>query len=74
MLGLIMRIYDLFQRINDNSKMTKAFNDIFDKLDAIRICSTPSTFEQAKNGEQVSMFFETCLWKTYLHSVVSKLN
>ena len=69
-----MRIYDLFQRINDNSRIAKAFNDIFDKLDAIRICSAPSIFEQAKNGEQVSVFFETCLWETYLHSVVSKLN
>lgn len=69
-----MRIYDLFQRIKDNSRMAKAFNIIFDKLDAVRICSAPSIFEQVKNGEQVAMFFETCLWERYLHSVVSKLN
>lgn len=73
-MGLIMRMYDLFQRIEDDSRMAKTFNIMFGKLDIIRSCSAPLIFEQTKNGEQIEMFFETCLWEKYLHEVVSKLN
>lgn len=73
-MGLIMRMYDLFQRIKDDSRMAKTFNTMFDKLDIVRVCSAPLIFEQTKNDEQIAMFFETCLWEKYLHEVVSKLN
>lgn len=43
-MGLIMRMYDLFQRIEDDSRMAKTFNIMFGKLDIIRFCSAPLIF------------------------------
>ena len=70
-----MREYDRFSHIEDNSHLALLFNEIFSKLDVVRLVSAPATFELLESKKQdFRLFHETCLWEMYLHGVIEKLN
>lgn len=70
-----MRAYDRFSRIEDSSNLAILFNEIFSKLDIVRLVSAPATFELLESKEQdLGLFHETCLWEMYLHGVIKKLH
>lgn len=77
---MVMRksaFYKVLQRIEDDSNLAYVFNEALRSLEVIRICSSPTTFEKAikDEGEHCAdLFYETCLWEMYLHSVISKLH
>lgn len=69
--------YMSFTYIDDDSRLAKAFNEVFRKLGLTRMVSAPTTFEKSNEEDQrrtAHVFYESCLWELYMHDVVSRLN
>lgn len=68
--------YELMKRIKDDSRLAVFFNGVMQKLDIIRITSAPKTFTgiHSCEGDNMRLFYETCLWEMWMHEVVIKLH
>lgn len=67
--------YELMKRIKDDSRLAVFFNGVMQKLDLIRITSAPKTFTDVHSceGDNMRLFYETCLWEMWMHEVIIKL-
>lgn len=69
-------MYAKFKLIEDAIPLAKKFNNILFDLNKTRVAYAPSTFKYLKETDMSEMvlFYESCLWESYLHNVIKRLN
>lgn len=69
-------MYTYFKLIEDSSPLAQKFNNILFGLNKIRIAFAPYTFQSLRevDEDKMTLFYESCLWESYLHNVIKRLN
>lgn len=68
--------YDIMHNVKDDCKLAFFCNKVIEKLDIVRMFSSPRTFNDVKkeNRDCADIFYQTVLWELWFHYMVSRFH